>query len=219
MSNAVVEYETAVARLREAAREMQTSGELGRLFKFVKGTYSVGDDEVPIGAEMIAHVDQFAHGWTKFVDGRVVDQRIGKAAEGFRAPVRDDLDDQDEGAWERDASGRPRDPWSKQFYLPLENAETGDVVVFVTGSHGGRSAISKLLNVYARNPSAGLPIIKLAVSSYRHRTYGKIEMPDFPIVARTGSTQPAMATGIEEPPPLLEPVGGSSRDLDDEIPW
>jgi hypothetical protein len=212
MSNAVVEYETAAARLREVAREMQTSGELGRLLKFTKGHYTIGDDEVSVGAEMIAHVNQLAHGWVKFKDSKVVDQQIGKPAEGFKMPFREELDDQDEASWERDATGRPRDPWSQQYYLPMENAETGDVAVFVTGSHGGRGALGKLINCYARNAKNGLPIIKLAVASYKHRTYGRIETPDFPIIGWTGG--PPLAPGGE-----LEPAGASSNDLDDDIPF
>jgi AAA domain len=171
MSNVVVEYETAVARLREAAREMQTSGELGRLLKFTKGVYSIGDDKVPAGTEMIAHVNQFAYGWVKFVDGKVADQKIGKAAEGFRKPEREELDANDKTKWERDATGKERDPWAEQYYMPMESVECGDVAVFVTGSRGGCDALGKLVNRFALNSKNGLPIIKLNVGSYKHRTY------------------------------------------------
>jgi hypothetical protein len=92
----------------------------------------------------------------------------------------------------------------------MENTETGDVAVFVTGSHGGRSAIGKLLNVFARNPSAGLPIVRLNVASYKHRTYGRIEVPDFPIVGRTG---------VPAQPQTIEPAGTGNSELDDEIPF
>jgi hypothetical protein len=217
MSNAVVQYEAAIARLKEIARELQTS-ELGRLLKFAKGTYSIGDDAVPVGTEMIAHVNQLAHGWVKFEDGKVTDQQIGKPAEGFRMPLREELDDQDEASWERDAAGRPRDPWAQQYYLPMEAVETGDVAVFVTGSHGGRGALGKVINRFARNAKNGLPIIKLAVASYKHRTYGRIETPDFPIV---GWTESAVAPLVPASPngPTLEPVGASNADLNDEIPF
>jgi hypothetical protein len=159
---------------------------------------------------MIAHVDQIARGWVKFRDNKVVDQRIGKSVDGFVMPARDELGDQDKTQWERDPSGEERDPWVEQYYLPMESTETGDVAVFVTGSQGGQSAISKLLKVFARKASAGLPIIRLNVASYKHRTYGRIETPDFTIVGRTGV--PA------QPTQTIELAGASSRELDDEIP-
>jgi hypothetical protein len=210
MTTELTNYQAAAGRLLQLAQEMQSS-ELGRLLKFVKGAYTIGDDDVPIGTEMIAHVDQIARGWVKFRDNKVVDQRIGKPVDGFVMPPRNELDDRDEAQWERDASGAKRDPWTQQYYLPMENVETGDVAVFVTGSHGGCSAISKLLKVFARNAGAGLPIIRLTVASYKHRTYGRIETPDFPIVGRTGV--PA------QPTQTIEPAGASARELDDEIPF
>jgi hypothetical protein len=209
MSTELANYEAAVSRLQKLAQEMQSS-DLGKLLKFNKGRYFVGDDEVPAGTEMIAHVDQIARGWIKFRDNKVVDQQIGKAVDGFVMPPREELDDRDETAWERDPSGVARDPWTQQYYLPMENTETGDVAVFVTGSHGGRKAITKLLNIFTRNPHAGLPIIRLNVASYRHRTFGRIETPDFPIVGRTGA--PARQT--------IEPAGTGNDELDDdEIPF
>jgi hypothetical protein len=210
MNTELTTYEAAVTRLQKLAQEMQSS-DLGKLLKFNKGSYFVGDDEVPAGTEMIAHVDQIARGWIKFRDNKVVDQQIGKAVDGFVMPSREELDDRDETAWQRDPSGVARDPWVQQYYLPMEDTETGEVAVFVTGSHGGRKAITKLLNIFTRNPRAGLPIIRLNVASYKHRTYGRIETPDFPIVGRTG------APG--KPTQTIEPAGASSNDLDDEIPF
>jgi hypothetical protein len=133
----------------------------------------------------------------KFVDGKVVQQEIGKVAEGYKQAVRNELGDLDESRWERDARGNPRDPWSEQMYLPMEDAETGEIAVFVTGSHGGKGAIRALLNVAGRNLDKG-PVIRLAVSSYRHRTFGRIETPDFPVVSWTGSS------GVVEKPAVAE---------------
>jgi hypothetical protein len=192
-----------IARLLQVAQE--TSG-LGRLLKFNKGKYFTGDDEVSIGREKIAHVLSLARGWVKFVDGKVVQQEIGKVAEGYKQAVRNELGDLDESKWERDARGNPRDPWSEQMYLPMEDAETGEIAVFVTGSHGGKGAIRALLNVAGRNLDKGAPVIRLAVSSYRHRTFGRIETPDFPVVSWTGSS------GVVEKPAVAE-------ELNDEIPY
>ena len=67
----------------------ETSGGLGKLLKFVKGKWEIGDDEVPIGTEYIAHIDQLAQGWVHFEDGEVVgDPIIVKIADGKKLPSR-----------------------------------------------------------------------------------------------------------------------------------
>jgi hypothetical protein len=157
-----------------------------RLIKFIKGKYLTGDDELPLGKEFIAHVDQLNHGWTKFADGKVVEQRIGLVAEGFSTPAREELGDMDEAEWEKDAAGKPRDPWSCQYYLALEDAESGELLTFVTGTTGGNSAIGRLCGQFARNAKNGLPVIRLGASSYKHKSYGRVEVPDFPVIRWTG---------------------------------
>jgi hypothetical protein len=134
-------------------------------------------------------------GYVKFGGGKLVEQRLGKVAEGFQMPKREELGDTDKTAWECDANGNPRDPWALQYYLPLEDAEIGEVLVFVTSSRGGCSAIGNLCNVFARNAGNGLPIIKLGTSSYRHKTYGRIDIPDFPVVGWNKAS--AIDTGDE----------------------
>jgi hypothetical protein len=60
--------------------------------------------------------------------------------------------------------------------------------------------------VAGRNLDKGAPVIRLAVSSYRHRTFGRIETPpDFPVVSWTGG-------GVVEKPTVAE-------ELNDEIPY
>jgi hypothetical protein len=88
----VVQNQTGLARFEAVAAKAQ---EL-TLLKFVKGKYYIGNDEVALGREYIAHVSQLNHGWVKFVDGRVTDQRIGTVAEGFQPPTREELGDTDE---------------------------------------------------------------------------------------------------------------------------
>jgi len=54
----VVQNQTGLAHFEAAAAKAQ---EL-TLLKFVKGKYYIGDDEVPLGREYIAHVNQLNHG-------------------------------------------------------------------------------------------------------------------------------------------------------------
>jgi hypothetical protein len=189
--------------LARAAQE-ERSGELGKLMKFTKGHFYIGDDEIALGGEYIAHTNQWARGWVKFVDGVPAEKRIGRAVDSFKVPNRDELGDLDQSKWERDPSGNPKDPWSRQSYLPLEDIKTGEIVVFVSGSHGGRGAIGNLCDSAANNHQRGQPRIRLAVSSYKHKMYGRIEVPDFPIVGWTGTAEPSKQIEAE---------------LSDEIPF
>jgi hypothetical protein len=185
-----------VNRFRAAAT--QAGADIGPILKFAKGHYSVGDDEIAIGTEYVAHVSDTACGWVKFCDKKVVKQRIGRVADGFTMPLREELDDNNPDTWERDA-GRPRDPWASQWYLPLVNVETGRVV-FASGSGGGRKAIGRLMRAFADSPHCGNPTIKLDTRSYKHPTYGRIDEPLFIII------------GWEKSPTVAE-------EMDDEIPF
>jgi hypothetical protein len=202
------------------AEESQSSELGGRIMKFVKGHYNVGDDEVPAGGEYVAHVNKLLRGYVKFGGGKLIEQRLGKVAEGFQVPKREELGDTDQTTWERDANGKPRDPWALQYYLPLESSETGEVSVFVTSSRGGFGAISNLCTVFARNVKNGLPVIKLGTSSYRHRTYGRIAIPDFPVVGwDKGGADTGVDTGVVDDDDDMVQVVSPSEDMDDACPF
>jgi len=189
----------------------ENSGRFGKLLKFVKGKWEVGDDEVPIGTEYIAHIDQLAQGWIHFENGEVVgDPIVVKIADGKKLPIRDELSDNNAKKWEKDNDGRPRDPWVKQWYLPLVSVETGELHTYVTGSDGGDQAITNLCAVYGRKVQDGmLPIIALRASGYKHKKHGRIEKPELPIIGWDGTPPAATPT---QPPPNTD-MGG------DKIPY
>jgi len=54
----------------------------GKILKFNKGDWLVGEDEVPEGKEYIVYIDETARGWVKFVDKTPVDRRIVKVRDG-----------------------------------------------------------------------------------------------------------------------------------------
>jgi hypothetical protein len=206
MSNNLTTIETTANRFLEVAHETQANL---KLMKFAMGKYFIGDDEVT-GCEYIAYVDQMARGFVKFVGGKVTEQRVGKVADGFRAPARQELGDLDESLWEKDTTGKPRDPWSHQFYIPMSSVETGDTAVFVTSSHGGKGAVGRLSDLYARNIRNGRPIIKLAVESYRHQTFGRIETPNFMLVSWDQAAINSERDVV---------VDARSNDMNDDIPF
>jgi hypothetical protein len=204
----MINDETALSHFAQVAVQAQEA----RLLKFIKGKYLSGEDEVSPGREYIAHVSQLVHGWIKFDDCKVVEQRVGPVAEGYNPCPRDHLGDIDKSKWEVDGSGARRDPWTRQYYLPIEDAETGELLTYVTGSRGGNAAIGRLCSHFVRNVKRGLPIIRLAVSSYKHKSYGRIEVPEFPIVGWTGAAVDANA-GAQK---ITLSAG---EEMDDEVPF
>lgn len=197
----------------EAASE--AGGELGRLLKFVKGEWQTGDDTLLEGAEFVARIDLAARGWVRFAGGKVTDQIVGKIADGFRPPARDELADNDPASWiEKDANGRPRDPWVEQWYLPLVGFESRELLTFVTGSKGGRAAIGGLCLIYGNTKrDRGLPVVALRTRSYKHKQYGRIETPELAIVGWEGGA-PAATTAIPTPT-----GNAAAAELDDAIPF
>jgi hypothetical protein len=181
---AITAENTALA-IATAAQE-EGANELGRLLKFSKGHYLVGTEEIPLGREYIAHVEHWVRGWIKFKHGELVERKVGRVADGFVVPQRDELDDTDESLWEKGPGGQPTDPWTAQSYLPLEDIESGEILTFVSGSVGGRGAASRLAAQAARHMvTMGLPRVTLGIESYKHKQFGRIDKPDFSIVGWT----------------------------------
>ena len=144
MSTAISELKTATAlspventaKAIAAAAQEEGANELGTLLKYSKGHYLIGAEEIPMGTQYIARVEHWVRGYVKFKGGCLVEHKVGRVADGFVVPTREELDETDQASWEKSPSGEPKDPWSKQSYLPLENIETGEIVTFVSGSYG-----------------------------------------------------------------------------------
>jgi hypothetical protein len=66
-------------------------------------------DEIPVGREFIAYPLEWVHGYVKWKNGAIVAERLGKVADGFKLPQRDDLDENDKTKWKND-----QDPWQQQ---------------------------------------------------------------------------------------------------------
>jgi hypothetical protein len=209
MSN-LVKRQNLDAALSEEIDEMGGSG-FGVLLKFdfAKERYQiVGGDEVPLGRQYIAHADQYARGFVKFVDKKVADNgvRIVRLVDGPQ-PERCDLDD-------LELMNTPEDPWVFQRYLPLEDLETGELVTFVGKSIGSKIALSNLLETFKLNHATrGLPIIALAVGHFKTRDYGEKPRPDFKIQDWTG---PARSAAQKDDPPSGYPDDGFELDLTPE---
>ena len=211
----------------EADNLLATTEGHEKLLKFVKGKYKVMDDEVPLGTQYVAHASQLTFCWIKFVDNKVDDRRMGKAADGFVPPKREELGDNDQSEWEV-VDGQMKDPWTFQHLLPLENLESGEVVIFATSSIGGQIATQELVREYARRvkrkQSRALPIVSLAVKQMNTKKFGEVPRPHFEV---DGWEEDAPAVQTTAPVPRAGPRGdlkvgasaASAKELDDDLPF
>jgi hypothetical protein len=174
--------QTIADAFREALADSPTP-----LVKFKKDKFvTAGDAELPLGAQFVAYCADWQRGWVKFVDGELVEKRIGRVADRFKVPERDELGDLEKSLWDKDDDGVPQDPWSFQHYLPLENITTGERFVFVSSSVGGGIGVEMLCDKWARRLSSGLfglPTVKLATGEFRTKKYGAVKRPHFEVVS------------------------------------
>jgi hypothetical protein len=170
------------------------------LLKYKKGKWYIGEDEVALGREYIAFPTQWTVGWQKWVDKQKVAEELGKAAEGYVPKEREELDDIEKKGED--------DPWCPVNFLPLEDAETGDFVVFTSSSFGGSLAIQRVVNRYSREiangKNLGNPIVKLDTYDRRTREYGMIPTPRLEIVGWENDDIP--------PPPIGEEMNDAIPD-------
>jgi hypothetical protein len=177
--------------LRETARANPT-------LRFKEGEYLSGEDKVALGRECVAYPLDWTRGWVKWEDKAIVEQRMVRVADDVKLPAREDLGDDDESLWEEG-----KDPWVFQNILPMDDLETGEYMIFVTSSIGGKIAIETLCNSVGRAYKAGrqfgLPVIKLDTKPFPTK-FGTKPRPHFPIVR------------WQDLPPL-------SAEMSDEIPF
>jgi hypothetical protein len=208
-SNVPATFETELDNLAAATKGHE------KLLKFVKGEYWIMDDEVPLGTEYIAHASKLAFSWIKFVGDTVAERKAWLATDGVRPSEREELGDLDQSQWEV-KNGEAKDPWTYQRLMPFENAETGEVVIFTSSSFGGKIALDALvqefLNHAKRNRSRALPIIRLAVSQMKTKSFGDVARPHFEVVSWEDAPSVDFAASAET-------ITLSEKEMDDSIPF
>jgi hypothetical protein len=203
----------------------------GTLLKFSKGDFFAGKDNMPIaiGTTLIANMWSFSVGWIKWAGGKPVETIMGRVADNFEPPRRDDLGDTDRDLWETDDKNVPRDPWQYTVRLEFADPESGEVYTFSASSDGSRRALDKLCQSYARVRAKHLdewPLVELGVDSYQHsnKALGRIKFPVFTIVdwvPKDNGTEDTPAPAIvnnplgdDDVPPPGGPEDYGSNDLD-----
>jgi hypothetical protein len=206
---AITTHNTEIENIHTAAQE---DAGFEKMLKFKKGEYFIGEEEIPLGTEYLAHAAAWVKCWIKFIDGEPVDRKPYRVALGEKPPVRENLDARDEDEWP-EVDGHPADPWVLQYLLPLENMKNGEVVIFVTSSYGGKRAVADLCDAYAKRTKktgCGQPIIKLAKTTFPHKKYGPVLRPLFEV---DGWDQQGVAGDFDE---VIPPVA-SEADFQDQI--
>lgn len=181
--------------------------------KFVKGEFQFGTDNEPLalGTRLAPNMAELKAGFIKWQNGEPINEATVRISNGAPPPRREDLDAQDEDAWEMDSNGIAIDPWGIVNTLPFKDPETGEEYVFTTGSKGGIGAIGKLASAYGshrQKHDGEMPIVQIGASSYRHKTYGEVHFPVFRIVS-----------WVSEAELIAGKSGEADGELDDEIPF
>ena len=155
-------------------------------------SYGIDKDEVPIGTQAVALVDQILKGFIRFDEGGPIRRFLPIWPTPDLDALRQSLGDLDQAMWpDRTAKGEPQDPWRPARELPvILLRKTRDCLVYSTSSRGGVIAVSGLSRAVQherRDPenAAALPIISLDVDSYTQPKFGKIYTPVLEIMGWT----------------------------------
>ena len=106
----------------DVARE-ELGDSIGQMLKFTKASGVSATSRSRSTPSSSATCRRRCAAGVKFEGGKCTERQIGKISDRFPVPDREELGDLDQANWEKDASGKPRDRWSKQYYLPLVSVD------------------------------------------------------------------------------------------------
>jgi hypothetical protein len=179
--------DTAVAAFGQAAAAL--SGDAKALLKLDKGDWYTGQPpvEVPNGTELAIDMMQAEWGWVRWKDNKPAERRMTLVASGAQVPARDALGHLDEGLWDRDETGKPRDPWQKTIELHAREVSGEKREFLIAGSSRGFEGCCKqLFKTFGEGMRANagkVPVVALGGDKYQHQKYGMVKVPALPLVA------------------------------------
>jgi hypothetical protein len=182
----VVNYDNAFAAFQAAATAM--AGDSKPLLKFQKGDWYVGQDneEIPLGAAVAVDMFHAEWGWIRWSNNKPAERRMVLIASGQPIVPRDTLGYNDEGMWDRDDEGKPRDPWRKTVEIPTREVNGAKREFLMAGSgvgfEGGMKALLKAFGEQMRTNAGKIAIIELRADKYTHPKYGIVKVPSMPLV-------------------------------------
>jgi hypothetical protein len=184
-----------------------------KLLKFKKGVYTTDANVVEWGTELLAHCVGWTKCWIKFEDGKVIERKMYRVAEGRRPPDREQLDDVQLVGVKDPKTGLSKDPWVYQYLLPMED-KSGEVMWFVTSSIGGKRAVADLCKSYSRRSQrighSEQPVIKLSGAVMPTKMFGDVPRPLFEIIGWDSTRE-----GVRE----VKAPDTLKQEMDDEIPF
>jgi len=189
--------EEELAQFRKAAAENATVSFAGRILKFKKGQWWLGfgseKEMIADRTHWVALMADAQFGWRKFET--VVDEngntkkrpvyKIGKISQGFRAPERETLGDNDKSQWPIGLNKEPEDPWKKVGCLPLVSPDfETTLATFITDTNTGLTRFWKFIGRYAwlseRRPGQ-YPIVETRASGYNDKCWDWVDVPEIEI--------------------------------------
>jgi hypothetical protein len=145
-----------------------------------------GDPDLDLnGEKLIVDVRNAHSGWIKFVNNKVADSYIKKIPE--KAGKRDERGDTDRSQWPNGIDGKPSDPWTFSFYLPMITVE-GDAYIYICNSVWGSVECRAVISAYANGvASTGkfdrLPLVKLGkVTKENKKVRRRFQAPQLDII-------------------------------------
>jgi hypothetical protein len=199
----------------ELAASLTSPGMRREPLKFAKGHWFSGRDEQDVGGKQLdADLANLTTGWRRWWDRKVTDQVVGRVADKFRPPQRNDLGDLDEAKWERDSNGKPKDPWQFGLFLRFVDPENNQEFAWSATSDGAMREIGNLVDAFVKrrkkHPAECVPIVRLASAFYRHKMHGRVDTPMLEIIGWRASAVPSS---------LPTPDGSGDNEMDDNIPF
>jgi hypothetical protein len=167
----------------EAADEASTRTIRGQLIKFADWRYTKGKEATLVaeGTELVAIGT--AVEWVKWEGGKPA-KHLARAP-GQKLPTREELGDNDKGAWELGPDKiTPKDPWALTRYVYFVDPRTAEAFTFSTSSWGGREAVVTLADAIARMRSVhadAVPVVGLYAAEMPTR-FGRKSKPTFKII-------------------------------------
>ncbi len=220
-NNAVTAVGTVAENIGTAANE---DAGLGKLLKFKKGLWEISGQRAAADGTYIVHAVAWSKSWIKFEDRKVAERHVYSVARNEKPAERKSLGDLDETKWPIGLDGKPSDPWSLQYLLPLEDTDSGDICVFTTSSVGGKRAVGDVCKAWAqhgrKDRSLPLPIVKLGVGEMMSAKFGRIVTPKFEIVGwdEHGNGDVVATANTTSAADSIEPDTAKAA-FDDEIPF
>jgi hypothetical protein len=174
-----------LAALNEYLSEADPQNMIGKLLKFSKGEFLLGQDAevIPEGALYTVACDMVLTGFIRWYDGRPAEHKLVRVATGAPLYRRDELGYNDKSQWETDLKGAPRDPWQATMYVPVMSHD-GEVSTYTSSSGSGVKSLHRLLRRYAthaaRHPGV-YPLVRLKKAFWVHsdKAIGKVFYADF----------------------------------------